>query len=183
MNTTETTKEVWKDVTGYNGKYQVSNLGRVKTNNYKQTGSSGIFSLVPNSKGYVYVTLVNNGKSKQIGLHRLVAKTFCNNPNNLPQVDHVNCNKQDNRSVNLEWVTASENSKRAFKNRLTSKHIFEMSNAITLVDRKTLDFFEFKSQAEASNWLGFKRDTIASTIHYGRNYIKSKQYLIVNWGA
>lgn len=177
------TKETWKDIEGYGGKYQVSNLGRVKSNNFHRAGCSGILKPTTNSKGYVYITFSKDGKRKQIGLHRVVAQAFCDNPDNLPQVDHINCNKEDNRAVNLEWVTAGENSKRAYKNGLTSQHIKDTSNAITLVDRKILAFFEFSSQREASCWLGFKPNTVAAAICNCRKYIKNKQYLIVNWGA
>ena len=95
-------QEVWKDVKGYEGLYQVSNFGRVKRDE---------FILKPiDSHGYKYVHLCNkNHERKNQAIHRLVALTFIHNPSNLPQVNHIDGNKSNNLITNLEWVTAKEN--------------------------------------------------------------------------
>ena len=112
--------EEWKDIKGYEGKYQVSNLGKVKSlqrwSGTKFYDREYILNNYVNKKnGYVYVYLTKNNKSKNIRLHRLVAEEFIPNPNNLPQVNHKDCNKENNNASNLEWCTASYNVKYAFE--------------------------------------------------------------------
>lgn len=103
-------EEKWKDIIGYEGLYQVSNLGRVKSLNYRNTGEEKIRKLVIDKYGYFVIPLRVNGKSKQHFVHRLVALTFIPNPDNLPQIDHINTDRTDNRVENLRWCTAKENS-------------------------------------------------------------------------
>lgn len=93
--------EVWKDVQGYEGLYQISNLGRVKSL-YKNTKI-----LMPrlNNRGYQYVMLFKDKKYKHFLVHRLVAQTFIPNPDKLPQVNHIDENKENNCVSNLEWCT------------------------------------------------------------------------------
>lgn len=102
--------EIWKDITGYEGKYQVSNLGNVKSLNYRGNGKERILKPRPvSSTGYLAVTLSNSDTQKTLKVHRLVAQAFIENPNNKPCVDHINTNKTDNRADNLRWVTRKEN--------------------------------------------------------------------------
>lgn len=100
--------EVWKDVKGFEGYYQISNYGRLKS--FKVNKHGQILKLT-NKKGD-YLTFVLCGKSKEnksTRIHRLVAETFLANPNNLPEVNHIDGNKQNNNVKNLEWVTRKEN--------------------------------------------------------------------------
>lgn len=94
--------EIWKDVNGYTGLYQISNLGNVKRNNK-------ILKPYFNSKGYYRVDLYKDGIEKKYTVHRLVAEHFIPNPDNKPCIDHINTNKTDNRVENLRWVTHKEN--------------------------------------------------------------------------
>lgn len=99
--------EFWKDIKGYEGLYQVSNLCRVKTlhNRYK-----GVEILKNETVyGYQIISLHKDKVVKTHRIHRLVAQAFIDNPKNKPQVNHINGIKSDNRAVNLEWVTQSEN--------------------------------------------------------------------------
>lgn len=114
-------QEIWKDVKGYEGLYQVSNFGRVRSLNYKHTKNVKELAYRINHKGYIDVHLSKNGKSKHLVVHRLVAKTFIPNPNNLPQINHIDGNKQNNRIDNLEWCNNSENLKHAYKLNLRLK--------------------------------------------------------------
>lgn len=111
--------EEWRDVCGYEGRYEVSNLGRVRSlarlvnrQNWTSFQLPGRI-LRPRStrKGYLIVALCRESKQKNFTVHRLVAKAFIPNPSDLPEVNHRNGDKTDNRVENLEWVTAAENVK------------------------------------------------------------------------
>lgn len=101
--------EIWKDIKEFEGHYQVSNLGNVKSLNYKKMGISK--NLVPkkNNKGYLWVELRSNGKVKPMLIHRLVAMAFLPNPNNLEQVNHKDENPLNNCVENIEWCTREYN--------------------------------------------------------------------------
>ena len=110
-------KEIWKDCKGYEGKYQVSNLGRVWS-----IGSQKYLKGSYDKDGYIRVNLTaKNGKVKREYIHRLVAKAFIPNPNNYPQVNHKDENKQNNCVDNLEWCTAKYNSNHGTRNKRVSK--------------------------------------------------------------
>ena len=109
-------EEIWKDVPGYDGLYQVSNLGRVKSmkktylicNKVAYTKQESILKQSL-TKGYYKVELNSRGKSKNFLVHRLVAMAFIPNPNNLPQINHKDENPQNNCVDNLEWCTLDYN--------------------------------------------------------------------------
>ena len=99
-------KEYWKPVVGYEGLYEVSNWGRVKSLKF---GKEKILKQSKNNKGYCLVTLSKNGTHKHFQVHRLVALHFLPNPNNLPQINHKDENKTNNNVDNLEWCTNEYN--------------------------------------------------------------------------
>lgn len=109
--------EIWRDIPGYEGLYQISNCGRVKAlpklQGYIMRSERILTPVV--CKGYLIVHLSKNGIVKNTLVHRLVAETFIDNPDNLPVVNHIDGNKQNPKVNNLEWVTQSENVKHAFK--------------------------------------------------------------------
>lgn len=115
--------EIWKDVLGYEGKYQVSNIGRVKSIPRIRKGNRNavwitkekILSFSQHNCGYRHVTLFMNGQRTTIFIHILVASAFHCNPDNKPQVNHINGIKSDNRVENVEWSTSSENGKHAYR--------------------------------------------------------------------
>ena len=102
-------KEIWKDILGYEGKYMVSNWGRVKSLNYNKTGKEGILKAVKVGNGYLQVHLCKDGKGKWYFVHRLVASAFLENPEGYTEVNHINEDKADCRAENLEWCSRSYN--------------------------------------------------------------------------
>lgn len=107
--------EVWKDIEGFEGRYEVSDQGRVRSLDYMHTGIKTC--LVPvDSKGYGRIFLYpTNGPRKKFSVHRLVAKAFLPNPENKPLINHKFGLKKDSRASQIEWVTHKENSDHAVK--------------------------------------------------------------------
>ena len=112
-------EEIWKDIKGYEGYYQISNMGRVKSlertvrsgRGCYRTVSEKILKAGDNGHGYLYVILRKDGKDKTCRINRLVAQAFLENPDNLPEVNHKNEDKTDNRVENLEWCSKLYNIK------------------------------------------------------------------------
>lgn len=121
-------KEIWKDVLGYEGLYSVSNLGRIKA--YYRRVDSGkchrewkehILYCAKDGCGYYRTNLAKNGHNHTVKVHRIVAQAFLPNPDNLPEVNHKNGDKTDNRVENLEWCTRSYNIKHSIDLGLKTK--------------------------------------------------------------
>ena len=116
--------EIWKDIEGYEGLYQVSNKGRIKSlNRIDSRGhkvNEKILSSKPNNKGYLRVHLYKNGKRKPFSVHRLVAIAFIPNPNNLLEVNHKDENKENNTVDNLEWCDRKYNANYGGRNERAS---------------------------------------------------------------
>jgi hypothetical protein len=119
--------EIWKDIAGYEGLYQVSNLGRVKSQDRHITRRGApakikgrILRIKHGKDEYERVTLCKNSKPESVFVHRLVAQAFIDNPQSKKTVNHINGNKHDNRVENLEWNTYAENNSHAAKNGLNN---------------------------------------------------------------
>lgn len=135
-------EEKWLPVVGYEGLYEVSSLGRVRSLP-RNTTKGKILTQQITKFGYLKVALAKNNVPKFFQVHRLVAISFIPNPNNLPQVNHINENKLDNRVENLEWCTAKYN-----MNYSNSKRVAQYTLSGELVAI-------YSSLREASNQTGF----------------------------
>ena len=113
--------ETWKNIKGYEGLYQVSNMGHVKSLERKGRKSERILKPGMTRGGYMQVGLCAGGKTRMLRVHRLVCEGFHENPEGKPQVNHINENKTDNRAVNLEWCTAKENTNHGTRNERVRK--------------------------------------------------------------
>lgn len=144
--------EVWKDIVGYEGIYQVSNHGRVKALPKTIEYSDGkvipydeiIMRSIIEKEGYKVVNLTNNGVQRQFRVHRLVAKAFIPNPNNYPQVNHRDEIKSNNNVENLEWCTHKYNQNYGTSIERSSK------NRSRSVMKMTLDGEDLKEYASAT---------------------------------
>lgn len=152
--------ELWQDIKGFEGIYWISNFSRIKSqinNNIprliKTTATHG---------GYRYVILCNKAKYVK-RVHRLVAETFIPNPFNLPQINHINGVKTDNRLENLEWCTSSQNATHAYQNKLrvpTQGEINGQSKLTTDDVNKILKLRGSISSYKLGQHYGLKHNTI-----------------------
>ena len=164
-------KEIWKDIKGYEGLYQVSNLGRVKSleryDSYNKKVDEKILKTKENL-GYIYVNLHKNGIQKGYKVHRLVAEAFIPNPDNKPCIDHINTIVTDNRVENLRWCTYSENNRNPitmtkYRNKMTGfKHSAETKIKIGLAGLGRITSEETKEKHRAKGWkvVSFTKDGV-----------------------
>ena len=160
--------EIWKDIQGYEGLYQVSNLGRVKSydrevrckNEHTRVIKGKI--LAPTRSGqilndgsyYLKVSLTDHNKNtKSIAVHRLVALAFCDNPNSYSEVNHIDENKHNNCADNLEWCSRAENNHHSLitetLNESKKKSVLQLSTSGEIIK-------EFSGVREAARELGLK---------------------------
>ncbi len=140
--------EIWKDVIGFEGLYQVSSLGKVKNRK--------LLNIKPqiNTHGYEYVSLYKNSLKKHYSIHRLIALHFIPNPENKKCVNHIDGNKLNNSLNNLEWCTSSENNIHALENNLRKPRKGEYSTQTKLNEegvifiRKTKGIFTNQEMAD-----------------------------------
>lgn len=132
-------KELWKDIVGYEGIYQISNLGNVRSLNrvvirgkVKQKRKGKVLSNYKIGKGYYAVRLCK----KMYPIHRLVALHFLKNKDNKPCVNHIDGNKLNNSASNLEWCTLKENTEHAYKNNLMKPRLGETNGSSKLSEKE-----------------------------------------------
>ena len=145
--------EIWKDIEGYEGLYQISNLGRVKSLGNNKTRKEKILKSSKNTNGYLLVNLHKEGKQKHYYIHRLVVIAFIPNPDNLSQVNHINEDKTDNRVENLEWCDSKYNLNYGTRTEKTQKPILQFN-----LDGKFIKKWDSAIQVERE--LGFNQGNI-----------------------
>lgn len=166
--------EIWKDIEGYKGIYQVRNMGRVrsltrKVWNYTKPGRI----LRPGSKknGYLHVCLINGSKrEKHAHVHRLVAAAFIPNPDNLPEVNHKNYDKTDNRVENLEWCTSRYN-KAHFRKSPYAKNA-DKKKTRTLVNKSIQYIMTYKDEVCRIYDLGYSIKEVSSIVGIGKDMVR-----------
>ena len=174
-------EEVWKDIKGYEGLYQVSSYGRVKTLARLVIDSIGretirkekVLSTRPSSQtGYPTINLFKDGKRTTVNVHRLVAEAFIPNPNNLPCVNHKDESRNNNFVDNLEWCTYRYNNTYGTvcerKNKSLAKFYDSHDEYLSPVDQYSTDgklIRQFKSIRDAERSIGIEGSTISPCCH------------------
>ncbi len=169
-------KEIWKDIKGYKGSYQISNLGRVKSlprtilhKNGHKVPYCGTILTPAKSAGYWAVALTLHNKKKTHKVHRLLAEAFIPNPENKPTVNHKNGIKTDNNILNIEWATYSENNHHAYDNGLKHGAFNGVMGADHPLSMPVLQFTldgtfiaEYAGQTEAMRCTGISQSKIST---------------------
>ena len=158
-------QEIWKDIKDYEGLYQISNLGRIKSfrrsTKFKCPDEYILTPTVANN-GYMQVTFYKDKTKHKFLVHRLVAKAFLPNPNNYPQVNHKDENRENNRVDNLEWCTAEYN------NAYGTAQLRKIDTVSKPIEQLTYDgkvIAIYRSTRIASEILHIERGTLSSAIN------------------
>ena len=154
-------EEEWKPIKGYEGLYEVSNTGKIKS---FQRGKIRILYPRKTPRGYLHVILSKNKVNKDLRVHRLVASAFIPNPLNKPEVNHIDGNKDNNNVDNLEWATRGENMNHAVKMGLCDERIKKRSCPVIVFDMDGNFIGKFSSQTMAAKYLGVGRSSISETL-------------------
>lgn len=156
-------EEIWKDVPGYEGKYSVSTLGRVKSydgfrkiNHGALQPFKGRILNATSNKLYHAVMFTENGKLKNVRVHQWVARTFIPNPNNYKEINHIDGNKKNNKVENLEWCTRQENNLHMYRIGL-AKPVKSWQGRINTPDRsKPIIQYDLKGN-KIKEWPSYKQ--------------------------
>lgn len=160
--------EIWKDIEGYEGLYQISSFGSVKSF-HKDKENGKLKWLNTHRKGYYFVSLSIHGKNTYPKIHRLVALTFINNPEDKEQVNHIDGDKLNNNVNNLEWMTNQENRDHAVKHRLIARGETMHRSNLTETDIKNIRIRykqEKISQEKLGKIYGVCQQSITNIINY-----------------
>lgn len=152
-----TTNERWKAVKGFT-RYEVSDCGTVRNIHTKEVKAIRL-----TKTGYCITDLKENGRKKTAYVHRLVAEAFVDNPDNLPHINHIDENKQNNTATNLEWCSAEYNNRYGTHNeKIKATQTEKCGKCVAKVDAATGDVIEvFNSMTDAAESIGVKKQAIS----------------------
>ena len=160
--------EEWRDIKGFEGLYQISSYGRVKSLERTVWNGKGYYKKsekirkgYDNGDGYLYVNLCKEGKRKQYRINRLVAMAFIPNPNNLPEVNHKDENTKNNCVENLEYCSRSYNINHGTRNKRVAK---KLSKPVFSVNKESGLIMWWQSASEASRQLGISQGNICDCL-------------------
>lgn len=168
-------EEEWRDIKGYEN-YMVSSLGRVKSLNYKRTGKERILKPHKVANQYIQYSLFKDREVKCYLVHRLVASTFLPNPNDYPQINHIDCDKTNNCVENLEWCTAKYNINYGTRNEKCAISQ-PKRKAIKCLDLKTNEETFFSSISETAKQLNISSSGIWCKLYRDKNPIYKNRYI------
>ena len=155
--------ETWKSIAGYEGLYQVSDMGRVKSMKF---GKEKILKPLKNTRGYLQVMLCKDCHTKRLLVHRLVAEAFIQNPNNLETINHKDEVKTNNATSNLEWMSRADNLNYGTRNKRVSEARLNhpaFSKKVQMFDKSTGELLAtFPSTMEAERVTRIARQSISS---------------------
>lgn len=159
--------EIWRNIDGFENLYQISNLGRVKSLGNGNSNNSKERILKPGNigNGYLFVHLWKEGKRKKYLVHRLVASAFLENPNNLPQVNHINENKTDNSVKNLEWCSSEYNCNYGSRN---ERMATIRKKPIYSINKTTNEITYYQSTIDAERITGIYHSSIYNCLKKNR---------------
>ena len=174
--------EIWKEIPGYEGYFEVSNLGNFRSMDrmvkYKNKGLRKYpgkpLKVEQMQDGYQSIVLMKEAIKKRYMCHRLVALTFIDNPNNLPYVNHKDGDKTNNKVENLEWCTAKENDSHARSSGL--KH---QEKPIIAKNNETNETLTFKSVTKTRAFLGINKGTISKVLNGNRNQTHGYKFYFI----
>lgn len=186
LTETDLDGEIWLPVKGYEDRYEVSNLGRVRSLMKQNVHGGGVRKRDKpmirkshiNTSGYYQIGLQKEGKLEHLRVHRLVAIAFIPNPENLPEVNHLK-GKLDNRVESIEWSTPSNNQKHAYANNLRIPLGGEKNPKCILTEKQVVDIFNSKTKSkEAAQKHGISIHTVRH-IRRGStwSYLTGKKYI------
>lgn len=175
--------EIWKDIKGFEGLYQISNQGRLRSldrpvkqrSNSIQVKKGKLIIQSKNHKGYPLANVSKGNKRYSRATHRLVAEAFIPNPENKPQINHIDGNKENNSVSNLDWVTASENIRHAINNGLmiiNKENLAKATKKANKVNQKKVNQYDlngelintFNSMVEAEEKTSAKAKGISEVV-------------------
>jgi hypothetical protein len=167
---------IWKAIKGFEGQYEVSNTGLIKslerqvrnTQSSFRTVKEKLLTQFPSATvDYLYIPLSQNRVSKKYAVHRIVAEAFCNNPENKPHVNHLDGNKLNNNAYNLEWVTISENHQHAWNTGLCDKEKSYKRMIGTKYNAKS-KYHNVSWDNSRNKWIGFIKHQ--GKVHFNKRF-------------